>query len=125
MATPIAVEAGCCFEGVDHEAVAGAGGNHGGLLGTRAARRDIFHLLMKEKLASGGGQGREAVNGVPGPRCSVGVGLLPCLELEVMRGFEGWEQAFKWPHGMFSTLCVTKVCQISLFTKCNEVLLTE
>ena len=74
MATPIAVEAGCCFEGVDHEAVAGAGGNHGGLLGTRAARRGVCHLLREDKSASGYGQGREAANGVPGPRYLVGVG---------------------------------------------------
>ena len=102
MATTIAIETGGCFERVDHEAVAGARRDHGSFLRTRAARRGVCHLLMKEKLASGCGQGREAVNGVPGPRCSVGVGLLPCLELEcrdvqiideVMRGFEGWEQA--------------------------------
>ena len=101
MAAPVAVETGSCFEGVDHEAVAGAGRDHGGFLRTRAARRGVCHLLIEEKLASGCGQGREAVNGVPGPRCSVGVGLLPwelgCRDAqitsEVIRGLEGCKQA--------------------------------
>ena len=52
MATTIAVKTGGCFEGVDHEAVAGAGGNHGGFLRTRATRRGVCHLLIEEKLAS-------------------------------------------------------------------------
>ena len=53
MTAPVAVETGGCFEGVDHEAVAGAGGDHGGFLRTGAARWGVCHLLMKEQLASG------------------------------------------------------------------------
>ena len=77
MTASVAVETGGCFEGVDHEAVAGAGRDHGGFLRTGAARWGVCHLLMKEQLASGCGQAREVLNRVPGPRCSVGVGLLP------------------------------------------------
>ena len=56
MAAPVAVEAGSCFEGVDHEAVAGAGGDHGGFLRTWAAGRGVCHLMIEEKLASGYGR---------------------------------------------------------------------
>ena len=81
VAAPIAVETGGCFERVDHEAVAGAGGDHGSFLRTGAARWGVCHLLMK-KLVRTYEQGREAVDEVPGPRCSVGVVLLPWLQRE-------------------------------------------
>ena len=55
MAASIAVETGSCFERVDHETVAGAGGDHGGFLRTGATGRGVCHLLIKEKLVSGSG----------------------------------------------------------------------
>lgn len=44
VATAVAVEAGGCFEGVDHEAVAGTGGEEGVLLGAGATGWDVGHL---------------------------------------------------------------------------------
>ena len=52
VAAPVAVEACGCFEGVDHEAVAGTAGDHGGFLGARASRWDILHLGDSEYCVS-------------------------------------------------------------------------
>ena len=45
VAAPVAVETRGCFEGVDHEAVAGAGGDHGCLLRAGAAGWGVCHLF--------------------------------------------------------------------------------
>ena len=45
VAASVAVETGSCFERVDHEAVAGAGGDHGCFLRTRAAGWGVCHLF--------------------------------------------------------------------------------
>ena len=41
----VAIEARGGFERVDHEAVAGAGGEDGGFLGARASRWGVGHLM--------------------------------------------------------------------------------
>ena len=44
MPTTVAVEARSCFQGVDHEAVAGTGAQEGGFEGAGAARWGVGHL---------------------------------------------------------------------------------
>lgn len=45
VAAAVAVEAGACFDRVDHEAQAGAGGGHeGGFVGAGAAGGGVGHL---------------------------------------------------------------------------------
>ena len=63
VAASVAVEAGGGFEWVDHEAVAGAGGEDGGLLRAGPARWGVGHLLGFE-LAGKIIWGRE--NGIEG-----------------------------------------------------------
>ncbi len=48
MPASIALEARGCFERVDHEAVAGAGGDEGGFEGAGAAGGSVGHLLGRE-----------------------------------------------------------------------------